>query len=386
MGPLAHQRGGAVATGRRSSALGVALALVLVAGLVLVAVVRRGDGAAPGPAAAAPAPAADTVHHATRPLAWAEGRTIHLGRRTVATGHDLLALDVTDDGVAFTTFDGLVWFTDGTRPQQIGATLPARAVADGVDWGPFGRPDRWVVSDNEGSRLAWLEVDESDRLAVVVYDTGHRSVVAQVPVDTGPRGLPTLLSVGDDRVYWTDGVGTGARVTRYDVSTDRQWRVPAAAYRADVGRRPRMLLLGTSRRFATPSDGVGQGFAFVGPRLRPRGGEWGEAWVAATGAHLVLRRPPRSSYGFGVAERLELVEWLDDDRFVLLDSTGWNAGVLGGEDLLVCRLSRHTCGIAVDRPASARRLVVPEYATPGSAHAAVLAATRSRAGTGSGGG
>ena len=375
MGPLAHQRGGAVATARRPTAPGVlALALVLVAGLVLVAVVRRGDGAAQPPATAAPSPAADIAGHPARPLVWAEGRVLHLGRRTVATGHDLLTLDVTDDGVAFTTFDGVVWFTDGGRPQQVGATLPARVVADGVDWGPFGRPDRWVVSDNAGSRLAWLEVDESDRLAVVVYDTASRSVVAQVPVATGPRGLPTLLSVGDDRVYWTDGVGPNTRVTRYDVSTGRRWRVTAAAYRADVGRRPRMLLLGTSRRFATLSDGIGQGFAFVGPRLRPRGGEWGEAWASATGAHLVLRTPPRSTYGFGVAERLELVQWLDDDRFVLLDSTGWNAGDLGGEDLLVCRLSRHTCGVAVHRPASLRRLVVPEYATPGSARAAVLAA------------
>ena len=374
-----------MATGRRPTALGVALALVLVAGLVLAVVVRRGSAGTHTPGAA-PAPVAETAHHPARPLVWAEGRTIHLGRRTVATGHDLLALDVTDDGVAYTTFDGLVWFTDGSRPQQIGSTLPARAVVDGIDWGPFGRPDRWVVSDNAGSRLAWLEVDEGDRLAVVVYDTARQAVVAQVPVGTGPRGLPTLLSVGDDRVYWTDGVGTGARVTRYDVSTDRRWRVPAAAYRADVGRRPRMLLLGTSRRFATLSDGVGQGFAFVGRRLRPRGGEWGDAWDAATGVRLVLARPPRSSYGFGVAERLELVEWLDDDRFVLLDSTGWNAGALGGEDLLVCRLSRHTCGVAVDRPPSARRLVVPEYSTPGSTRAAALAATRSRDAVGSVGG
>ena len=375
-----------MARGRRPTALGVgALALVLVAVALTTAVVRRG-GDTVGPAATAPVPAADTTPHPARPLVWAEGGTIHLGRRTVATGRDLLSLDVTDDGVAFTTFDGLVWFTDGTRPQQIGATLPARAVADGVDWGPFGRPDRWVVSDNAGSRLAWLEVDERERLEVVVYDTARQSVVAQVPVGTGPRGLPTVLSVGDDRVYWTDGVGAAARVTRYDVSTGRRWRVPAAAYRADVGRRPRMLLLGTSRRFAALSDGVGQAFAFVGTRLRPRGGEWGDAWDAATGERLVLARPPRSTYGFGVAERLELVEWLDDDRFVLLDSTGWNAGVLGGEDLLVCRLSRHSCAVALDRPPSARRLVVPEYATPGSDRAAELAAARSNDRTGSGNG
>lgn len=375
MGPLAHQRGGAVATGRRPTALGVsALALVLVVVVLTALVVGRGPGG-PDTSGAAPPPAAETAYHPTRPMVWAEGRTIHLGRRTVATGRDLLSLDVTDQGVAFTTFDGLVWFTDGTRPQQIGATLPARAVADGVDWGPFGRPDQWVVSDNAGSRLAWLEVDERERLDVVVYDTAQQSVVAEMPVRTdSPRGVPRLLSVGEDRVYWTDGVGTGARVTRYDVSTGRRWRVTGAAYRADVGRRPRMLLLGASRRFAALSDGVGQAFAFVGSRLRPRGGEWGDAWDAATGVRLVLARPRRSTYGFGVAERLELVEWLDDDRFVLLDSTGWNAGVLGGEDLLVCRLSRHYCAVALDRPASARRLVVPEYATPGAARAAALAA------------
>ena len=359
----------------------VALGLLLAVTLLVV-----GRGAEPAPTAttgAAPRPVPDHRPHPGRPLVWAEGRTLHLGHRSVDTHQDLLSLDVTDDGVAFTTFDGLVWFTDGGRPEQIGATLPARAVTRGIDWGPFGRPDQWVVSDNAGSRLAWLEVTELERLEAVVYDTRERRVVAQVPVRGAAASL-ALLSVGDDRLYWTDdhvpgrGIGArkgvGARVFRYDVSSGRRWRVPVADYLDDVGRRPRMLRLGTSARYAVLSDGVGQGFAFVGSELRARGGEWWDAWDAATGVRLRLRAPPGSRYGYGVAERLELVQWLDDERFALLDSTGWNAGVYSGEDLLVCDRSTGRCRVQVDRPLTARRLVVPEYGTPGAERATADAA------------
>ena len=364
----------------------VALGLLLA---VTLLVVRRGaEPVSPTTAGAAPRPVADQGPYPARPLVWAEGRTLHLGPRSVDTGQDLLSLDVTDDGVAFTTFDGVVWFTDGGRPQQIGATLPARAVSHGIDWGPFGRPDQWVVSDNAGSRLAWLEVTDLERLEVVVYDTRQERVVAQVPVRGAAASL-AILSVGEDRIYWTDdhvpgrGVGArsgvGARVLRYDVSSGRRWRVPVAAYLDDVGRRPRMLRLGTSLRFAVLSDGVGQGFAFVGSQLQARGGEWWDAWDAATGVRLRLRAPPGSRYGYGVAERLELVQWLDDDTFALLDSTGWNAGVYGGEDLLVCRRTTGRCRVEVARPPSARRLVVPEYGTPGVERATALAARASAA-------
>jgi hypothetical protein len=54
--------------------------------------------------------------------------------RSIDTGQDLLSLDVTDDGVAFTTFDGGLWFTDGSTIEQIGATAPGSVSSQGVAW------------------------------------------------------------------------------------------------------------------------------------------------------------------------------------------------------------------------------------------------------------
>jgi hypothetical protein len=83
----------------------------------------------------------------------------------------------------------------------------------------------------------------------------------------------------------------------------------------------------------------------------------------------VLRASSHYGYGFGAAERLYLFQWLDDDRFALLDGTGWNSGEYRGEDLLVCRLSTGRCTVAVRRPPSAGSPIVPEIGSPGAEQA-----------------
>ena len=53
-----------------------------------------------------------------RPLTYAEDGTIHYGDQTIEVGPELNGLTVTDYGVAFTTQDGRIWFSDGAAPDQ----------------------------------------------------------------------------------------------------------------------------------------------------------------------------------------------------------------------------------------------------------------------------
>jgi hypothetical protein len=333
-----------------------------------------------------PQPSATPRVEVARPLTYAEGRTIHLGARTIDTGQDLLSLDVTDDGVAFTTFDGGLWFTDGRSMEQIGAMTPGSASPAGIAWGPDGRPNDRIVSGNTGSRLAWLQYSEFGRPGIVVYDTRQRRRVAAFTVEqrSGCARCAQLVSVSEDDVYWTDGLWRGAggedldssaRLFRYRVSTGVQKAVSARSYDSYLRSRPRMLVLGESVESGRVQDGIGQDFAFVGRRLVASGRGTGRpSFDPVSGRQLQVRPPNRFGYGYGAAERLYLFQWLDDDSFALLDGTGWNRGALAGEDLLVCHISLGRCRVAVHRPASAGSPIVPEISTPGAERAQVRAA------------
>ena len=69
------------------------------------------------------------------------GQVLHLGDREIDTGLDYLSIDVTDDGAALSTFDGGIWFTDGSIVDRVGATLPLRATGRGVNSGVSFPPD-----------------------------------------------------------------------------------------------------------------------------------------------------------------------------------------------------------------------------------------------------
>lgn len=314
-----------------------------------------------------------------RPLTYAEGQTIHLGRRTIDTHQDLLSLDVTDDGAAFTTLDGYVWFTDGDSVEQIGYATPGRPFGSGILWGQAGRPNDRVVSASSGSRLAWLEFPDGDRPEIVVYDTHEREQVARVPIDlrTGCRTCGQIVAVRGDDVFWTDGLEhdfgqsddrfSQARLSRYSVSTGKHSTLTVEDYQNALRQSPRMLVVGQTLASGTVKSGINQDFAFIGRNLVAGGRGTGRPmYDPVTGRRLELRASPRFGYGFGAAERLYLFQWLDDDRFALLDGTGWNSGKYAGEDLLVCRLSRSRCTVAVRRPMSAGSPIVPEIGSPGA--------------------
>lgn len=341
-----------------------------------------------------PATAADGAARPARPLTYAEGQTIHLGDRTIDTGVDLLSLDLTDDGVAFTTFDGLLWFTDGATIDQIGATSPGRQTGRGVQWGPAGRPNDRIVSDNSGSRLAWLEYPELDRPEIVVYDSHERRRVARVPIEqrNACERCTRIISVRGDDVYWTDSLQRGfgsselsrskARLFRYQVSSGKNMRVSVSSYGAGLRSSPRMLVVGDSLETGTVEDGINQDFAFIGRRLVAGGRGTGRpTFDPVTGRQLLIRPPARLGYGFGAAERLYLFQWLDDDRFALLDGTAWNSGEYSGEDLLVCSISHGRCTVAVRRPRSAGSPIVPELGSPGAELAQARAAGESVSGS-----
>ena len=374
--------------GRVTATAALVIALAALALFIRPAPEEEQPGAA---RASSAAPAARDGVRVARPLTYAEGQTIHLGERSIDTGLDVLSLDVTDDGAAFTTFDGLLWFTDGSVLHQIGLTSRATTTRTSVLWGPAGGPDGRIVSATYGSLLAWLEYPQPSgqlpRPEIVVYDSHRQRRVARVPVVASPQCAVCVRIVGihDGAVYWTDGpqstllrdeqIDSSARLMRLDVSTRRQTQVPVRSYLASLRSSRRVLVVGDSPGSGTVGDGVGEDFGIIDGRLVVHAlGRRVDAFDPTSGRRLLLRTPPRFGYGLGPAQWLYLVEWLDDDRFALLDATGWDHGTYRGEDLLVCSIADERCSVAVSRPDSAGSPIVPGLYTPGSelavAHAA----------------
>ncbi len=89
----------------------------------------------------------------SRPLTYADGSTIHYGDQAVEADGRVVELDVTDDGVAFRTDDGRIWFTDGSTPDQLGA-LGETGPGYRDPW-PLTSHPGWMLSPNSGSRLVW---------------------------------------------------------------------------------------------------------------------------------------------------------------------------------------------------------------------------------------
>ena len=99
-----------------------------------------------------------------RPLTYAEDGTIHYGDKTIEVGPELNGLTVTDYGVAFTTQDGRIWFSDGDAPEQVGVDEPGGARAVGLHPGRLRVPR---------SRLGGGRLDRRLRGVVRVPGTGR---------------------------------------------------------------------------------------------------------------------------------------------------------------------------------------------------------------------
>lgn len=355
----------------------------------VLAVVGGAVLAAPGSPQTAPPAGPDSKQHgdlvktqpAQRQLTYSVGTTIHWGGRTIDVeqqtnrspgGRRVVDyVDATDDGAVFVIGQAAVrdqgglgvpygpaavWFTDGSAPVRIGTTYGSRVRGFGI------------APTAAGSTLAWIERGtRSSSGAVVVYDTGQMKELARLG-----DGAAVPLAVYDDVVYWSPdggacarylwgaayGCSPTARVMRFDTGSGRQSPVSRADYEAERRSRPG-LLAGRSGDRQTRRGVVFLSFVQHGDRL-VAGGVWeaGErstfaATVPLTGLPLRLRHPARDA-PTDAPHVLQMTQWLDPDRVVLLDEHGDET------DLVICRLSTGGCRVALRVPNA-------EFTAPGPA-------------------
>jgi hypothetical protein len=325
-------------------------------------------------------------------LARTDGRYIHYGNRKVDTGRTYVNMDVTDDGFAWTTDRGQVWFSDGRTVDRIGSHPCTRYSGGFVTFDPAA-----VVAGNAGSLLAWFDCTNPKRPALVVYDTGSSRAGGQpkhltrerVPGcgvrPSGPNAFCDLVGIVGDHVYWDRAVYSGAgarnRYMRRDITTGQTERSSHRAYQLDLRSAPRALVVGDSYASGTVTDGVDQAYdypvsppfmelsfvasgrklvAFVDRPNTPTGPQRQAVFANATRDRVQLRLP----HGYRSTDTFTLFQWLDDDTVAL----GAGANTWGGEtkrdgDILRCTLSTGRCVLAVPGGRDVR--IVPHLLLPG---------------------
>ena len=348
---------------RRARRTRVATSIAVAAGVAAVSATTvylshdAGRRAEPGPTIPAPS---------SRPLTYADGSTIHYGQHTVEADGPVVELDLTDDGVAFRTADGRIWFSDGSATDSLGS-VGETGPGYGQDAWPLMTRPGWMLSANTGSRLVWFEFPAPGKPEVVVFDTGTDEEVARdaVRLESGHTAVPALLS--DRFVYWfkdpdSEELPEDQSQVRYDPATGEQSRITEQDLLRDLDTEAavRSVRLKGDGRWDSSgafhySDGMGQqmgldlkkgvagvdGVAPVGP------GDMAAEDVR--GNPFEFEPPPGYTDQSGVAW---LVQWLDDETVVVLSPLRQRT------DLITCHLDTHTC----DAPASAPTgFVAPDF-------------------------
>jgi hypothetical protein len=251
---------------------------------------------------------------------------VHVGSALVDLPVSFSWVDATDDGAVVTAQSGRIFFTDGDSVEEIG-TLGFRTESY--------RSGGLVRTGHTGSLAAWF--DSSDRTApvLVVYDTSERRVVARHAVPRCKLMCSTQVLVGD-RVYWSDAyIGYGNTDLRgasaFDLSTGADSPGDSAALEADVRASGRGIVLGRTVDSGTALLST----TFIADHGRLRQEQGRSTFDLATGQPLELRVPDGIADGAG----FDLVQWLDDDRFVL------RGGALDGyvDNLFICGVARGSC-------------------------------------------
>ena len=354
--PLDTLRETARARDRRTAQTGIAVAAVALLAVGATAFVTLGKDNAEELPPIQPSP--------TRPLTYADGSTIHYGDVTIGAPGTVRELDLTDDGVAFRTSDGRIWFSDGVTTDELGIlgepTAPGTALERWIPamahhYSPVLTSTGWVVSGNSGSNLAWFEVRQPDAPEIVVYDTHARRVVLRTEVTVGAGSWAGPHSVDDESAYlfldpdpFADDKMPQVRV---DLATGAQVPVTPKQYLADVGTRPaRSILISHAEqgfRLYEITAGTGQQFDVQGGHLRAAGMQPMELRDGLTNQRLEMRAPA----GYPNSNPVWLVQWLDDATVVLSATNG------DQEDLLACPIPTGTCEVVVTGPSS---IVVPD--------------------------
>jgi len=267
---------------------------------------------------------------------------VHVGTSAIDTGVQVAWLDATDDGAVVTTSSGQIFFTDGSTVREIG-TL-------GLQANGGYRAGGLVRTGHTGSLAAWFDSSDNKTAMLVVYDTSKEEVVARQRVPHCTYGCTVQVLVGD-RIYWNhQGVGYGQTDLRdarvFDLLSGTDSLGTADTLDADVRATGRGLVLGqaSSGRAVISTEFFAQDGVLVSRDGR-------DVFDLATGRPLTMHLPK----AFGDGTLFDLVQWLDDDRFVLL-----GGGIEGTRrsELLVCRASLERCDPAAPSPASRTSRIV----------------------------
>ena len=338
---------------RHSVAAALASAAAVVVVVVGIALLADSDGerTAPPPADS-PGPSVTT-----RPLTYADGVTIYYGEQTLDAPGPVQELDVTDAGVVARTADGGIWFTDGQDLERVG-TLgePGSAYADADH--PFGASWGFVVSDNTGARAAWLEFPQPGEPELVVYDTENAEESAREPLGVDPGSYALLAGVTDRYGYWYSNPESIEDEPypdqRIDLGSGATEEVSVEAYAADRPgpNSPRTMMVSHAEEsepadYRVIHDATMRQFDVRAGRLVPMGMQPMDARDGGTGRRFEFEAPegyPNGGPGW-------LVQWLDDDTVVVVQTRG------GNDDLLECRHSTGACTLAEQLPEAA---VLPE--------------------------
>jgi len=277
-----------------------------------------------------------------------KGKTFHYGDRLIHTGVRFSWTDATDDGVAFSTEGGRIYFyfAGQSTIKQIGSlgVSPTSYRASGL-----------VRSGNSGSLLAWFDVSDPKSPELMVYDTRQQRFVARHRVPPCKKYCTPEAVVGD-HVYWSDheiayGHTDLRNIRMFDVPTGSDSPADRTSFADDVRHRPRGLILGNSPDGDVVVPGEGIAFHVAGTRLfvAAHGDEppyfgthitFTSALDTATGKPIDMSLPK----GYGAGARFGLIQWLDDDRFAVMGGLRHGVEVY---DILVCSIAGGDCRLTV---------------------------------------
>jgi cell wall-associated NlpC family hydrolase len=329
------------------------------------------------PPPVAPATPSGSTSHAVdpvgaRPLVYAEGRTVHVGDKTIEAEDPVAFIGVTDDGAVYeASLDGTLWFTDGSTTAVIGTSgyTAAPTSHGGV-----------VMTGDSGSLVVWADMSgglnkEPDEF--VVYDTSRRAEVARIPFP-GSADIGGVIHVGEDQVWLTPDVWPpdcwfrsshrcpDPRLLRFDVASGETTQVRMSEFDAELSSLPRMFVArGRAAELASPEPGFSDGTMFrqVGSRLvtvTDGGDRLNPLMLVRTSGEQVRLRLPDGYKAPGLAwggSVISMAQWLDDDHVVVWANEGGGDLPPQHGDLLVCRVPDGVCHVEV--PRSSRSYVAP---------------------------